>query len=844
MTRNTILRVAHAALWLAVTAYAAVVVRHFFHQAASAIYVSTDDGMANVSYALATTGRYGFLSSPLLQGMAREHGLFSYGPFYFYVGAGLIWLFGYSLTLLRSIHLAVILAIAAAGRAWFGRAAAGAAAAIMAVGLLEAFDRAQWPMVRPDSLVSLLAIALVITAGLAMRTGHARYWFAAGVAAACGALTHLIAWSLIPAVLVILALDSVAAAVDDRGRWRVPPIPWAAVAATGLGGLAGAVLFYASFGFRFADQIAFLRDYQHLTGSMGGGHESSGRFTSVILQHFKAAYWYLPWPLDKAVWITLSAGVVFVVMMLYGARSRRRDALAMVGPPIVVWVGYLASLGVYNNFHAGYAILNQVMWLWTLAALATVLLAGLDRWPGVRRTVEVLAWTLAFGLAVGVPAFFAQRTDYRLLANASYVPIDQYVDRVLEPLPARARSWGDLMFGIEHPGRVQLVQFDDALRVVGGVSPSQRLPLAPDDLIWGSGNNTNDSAAVLAGGPGIARRAADLFPGIHYALVSMTDAPPYGVTRVLARTDAGPRFDPPIVSLYDSALRQWNSALGAPSPIRVSAADPLRVQVGTAPGSPLRTAAQTLTGELPSGIFLLRISLASEVSAGASLSIAATSSTRVRDPFGQFGPDFDIGPSFGGERCIYVIHRHRGGPFFVSRFGSANVPMTAVDAWPILSVPDYSAVRRGRVAETPIPANQWTAANADVQVLAADGGVAVIGNGTQFGYQAYGPSIPVRPGQRMTLSLQATVTAGTGCFGVLDEIGSRWVVAPDRLAARYEFTIGDSHAVRPVFADCRDSAAASPLRATLGPGGYAVWSPEPELYVDVLMRAWRAATPR
>src|SRR5438270_5247101 len=113
MTRT--IRIGVECLMLAtVVAYAAVVVRDFSHYADHYPYLAVDDGLANVSYSLATEGRYGFLASPV-QGftdLMRDRGFFNYGPWYFYFGAALIWLFGYSLTTLRAIHLGAILAIA------------------------------------------------------------------------------------------------------------------------------------------------------------------------------------------------------------------------------------------------------------------------------------------------------------------------------------------------------------------------------------------------------------------------------------------------------------------------------------------------------------------------------------------------------------------------------------------------------------------------------------------------------------------------------------------------------------------------------------------------------------
>ena len=103
------------ALWMVVVTYAALVTHDFYQNANHWVFLSVDDGLANEAYALASQGRYGFLSSPELSGIARHHGEVSYGPWYFYLAAGLIWLFGYSLTLVRSIHLWVIAGLGGGG---------------------------------------------------------------------------------------------------------------------------------------------------------------------------------------------------------------------------------------------------------------------------------------------------------------------------------------------------------------------------------------------------------------------------------------------------------------------------------------------------------------------------------------------------------------------------------------------------------------------------------------------------------------------------------------------------------------------------------------------------------
>src|SRR5438445_3878896 len=206
MTR--IRRTGEYVLLAAVVAYGGVVVHDFARYCGYYPYLAIDDAIGNVAYSLATQGRYGFLASPV-QGftdLMRDRGFFNYGPWYFYVGAALIWLFGYNLKMLRAIHLAGILGIAAAGCWWFGRRGHLTAGVLVAFGLLHSFSFGQWPMVRPDIAVSVFAVLFIVAAGKAIEDGSPSFWFVAGLAAGSAALTHLIAWALVPCCLATLAL--------------------------------------------------------------------------------------------------------------------------------------------------------------------------------------------------------------------------------------------------------------------------------------------------------------------------------------------------------------------------------------------------------------------------------------------------------------------------------------------------------------------------------------------------------------------------------------------------------------------------------------------------------------
>lgn len=840
-------RVLGLLVWLPVLIYAVSIARQFFQVANTAIFISTDDAVANISYALATEGRYGFLSSPILAGMPRHDGLFSYGPFYFYIGAALTWLFGYHLVLLRAIHLVAMLAIAAIAGRWFRPFAFGSGGVLAAIGVLMAFERSHWPMVRPDSLVALLAVVFVVAAGMAIKSGRGWYWFAAGLAASCGAFTHLVAWALVPAAAVTVTA-AVAADARERGEWRFFTLarPLAVLLA---GGLTGAAAFYASFGFRIGDQLRFLADYQRYTGSMSGLSDPGGSFQALIQRHFEQAYWYLPYPMAYLVWLVLILSVAGVAIAI-GMKPLpgRRDIMALLGPPTVVWVVYFGSLGVYNNFHSGYAILNQVMFVWCGVALMVSVLTAVElRWPSLGRASAAAIWVVSFAIGVGMVTVLAQRTNYRALEAEQRTPVDQYIDSVLDPVPARARAIGSVQFGIEHPKRIQLVQFWDALELLGKADPAVQQKLAPDYIIWSDSEAAGSTTALMqiSGTPENADaeaknsvgpwRVSQFFSQSRYQLLSLTNGPPYGTTRVYGWTAGMPALSHPLIGVYDLGTKQWRRGLGTPEALVTTPAAAAVVRGGSA-----KPAVQTVTTSAPAGLYLLRIDIAeATLGPGAALAVVASPTAELPADVAQPSSGVDVSPWFAGEDAVYLVYQHTGGPFFVSQFGTATPALGAITAAPVLRLTDYTEARREVPADTPLPAAQWTNAWPEISVTAGEYSVSVVGNNTLYGYQAYGPWITVRPGEKMRLRVPVTVTAGRGCLGVLDETDMRWLVPPERLSPEYEFTINDSRKVKPVLADCSGGpGAVVPLRATIGNGSYALWSTKGELYVDQLVRAF------
>lgn len=844
-------RLARLAIWLPVAVYALTVSSDFFAFADRAIRLSTDDGLANVAYALATEGHYGFLSSPVLLDLPRHDGLFSYGPFYFYAAAAIIWLFGYNLTAVRAVHLAVMITLAVIGLKWFGRRAWGAIGVIVAVGLLVAFERGQWPMVRPDSMVSLFAALMVVASGVAIRTSRAWAWAVAGFSAACGALTHLVAWSLIPAMVIIAVVACVATARKEEGGWRRPSGALSGFAATAVGGLLGTLVFYWSFDFRVGDQLTFLRGYQEYTGSMGAPSESSLGFWALTLEHFRLAYWYLPYPLEHVVWATLGAAISATAAFVWGALPRSREHLALVAPPLIVWVSYLLSLGTYNNFHSGYTILNQVMWLWTLGALGAITVDQTAPWPMLHRVARGSAYALALFLGVGVLTFMSQRTDYRALAARTSVSIAEYTSRVLEAIPVGARAWGGVAFGIEHPGRIQLVQFDDGVTMLQAVDPARRELVSPDYVVWSYAENRGSALSGLVGQNGLHQGLAYLLPDVTYRLVSLTSGPPYGVTRVYARVTPSLPVAPPSATLFDARYGRWLRSTDPSTELVLTPAPGVELVVGYDGGGALHDAVQTLQGALEEGVYLLRIDLTPGLPPDFRAVWMASAPGRVEDTFGEFGPDFDMVSRLQGEDSLYLLHHHAGGPISISQFGSTPGAIVGVSAGRMLALPDYAASRREAPEEHPVLAGDWIHPNTLVGPDWPDqpgirlsslpeGEILVEGNDIQFGYQAYGPQIPVEPFQRMRIRFSVRILSGTACLGVLDGTGMAWLVLPDRLQTTYEFQVNDSRTVKPVLANCSPSPdGIVPIRAIIGPGSYAVWSEREPPYVEELMRLYR-----
>src|SRR5262249_32502847 len=156
--------------------------------------------------------------------------------------------------------------------------------------------------------------------------------------------------------------------------------------------------------------------------------------------------------------------------------------------------------------------------------------------------------------------------------------IEDHTDHVLEHIPARATAWGSVMYGIEAPSRIQLVQVAEGLALMPRVPPADRSALAPEYLIWGYPETRDNTLIVLAGGDSLFNRLTDLVPGNRYRLTSIVRGAPYGATRIYQRT-TNPSPSPPLVSVYDSERREWLGKIDRPLTASFAAVPPVTLQI-------------------------------------------------------------------------------------------------------------------------------------------------------------------------------------------------------------------------------------------------------------------------
>lgn len=819
-----------AALWIALAIYSATVTHDFFRYVDRSIYVSVDDSEANIAYSLAHHGRYGFPASPVLAGQLRTDGQFNYGPWYFYLAAALSWVFGFSLTLVRSIHLWGVFTAIALAAFWFKGRDRTPIAVLFALGILYCFDASQWPMARPDIMVSVFALVLVVAAGRGTLEGKPAQWCVAGLAATCGAFTHLIAFTLLPAVALLFGVATWLAIRDSADRsatWRRAGLSAAGLAA---GVAAGLTMFYASFGFDIAMQLRFLTAYRELTASPVSVREA-------LSHHLTHAYGYLPLWVQNSVWVTLAAGWILPVAAVRLPAANRREVIAFILPPVVLWTGYLTSNGWYTNYHTGYAILNQVLFLWTLTAFAWLILRFARTFHArAGAVVAAIVVVLIFAQTARQLAWQASGQSWKVERTATWVAFSEYSSQVLSVLPAGATAWGSIILGIEAPDRVNLVQWSDAAILMGKTPPSQRPAVNPDYIVWTYSEARDNMLSATRGGPTLLSTTQNLMGEARIRLAAMVAAAPYGVTRTYARYLG--RIDPsrstPSVSVYDPGRRQWLTRLDEAAAAVFAPTAPVVLRIGYEAEPPASVPNSSVQAELPPNRYLLKVALKPGRGKTARRLLAATSQRMLRQTISETGPEGDFAAYLDDDTQLFMLIMHTGGPLYVSQFDDGAAPaIESVIAYPIVGLLDPLEAPM-RSAELP-PLTTWVPTpGVDVQVAGST--LRANGDATASGYQLTSPLINVRARHFVTVRVPLSVEGGKACVGILNGDARTWMVPPDISRGELGFVVDATQGFRVVVANCNPKADVARSRFVLGPGTY-LDDPAGESYADRLVAA-------
>lgn len=798
---------------IALAGYAVQVTHDFYAYVDHSIFVSVDDSEANIAYAIAAKGSYGFPASPVLAGQDRSRYQFNYGPWYFYLAGALSWLFGFSLTLVRSIHLWGVLAMIGMAAWWFAGRDRMAATLLFGLGILYSFEAAQWPMARPDILVSVFAVALVMAAGAGLQRLRPLAWFAAGLAATCGAFTHLIAFMLVPSacvLFVVAAALELRESADRRLAWRA--VTWSLLGFAA-GGIAGLVMFYGSFGFQIGVQYRFLTAYRELTASPVSASTALGH-------HLTYAFGYLSNAGRIGVWLAFAGAWLVPVATALFARSRLRLVCGYLLPPIVVWTGYLASSGYYTNYHQGYSLLHQVLFLWIAAALGWLTLwAARTRFPTAGALLAGVVLIALVGQTARLWQWQRSGESWKTQRIETWVAFAEYSDRVLKAIPARATAWGSIILGLEAPDRIQLVQWSDAAGLFTGMTPSARSALVPDYLVWAYPEVRDNMLSVTRGHESLLFRTSRLLGDTRMRVVSLVAGAPYGVTRTYARRagDIAPSQSPPAISVYDPSRRRWLTRMGAPLATPFTPLSPVALNIGYEAEPPTSTPAATVAADLPADRYVLRV----EVRPGAATPrrlLAATSINMVRQTIGEGGPAGDFVSYLDDDRQVFMVIDHSGGPLYVSQFDDgAGAALGPVVAFPIIGLLD-PAEQPKQTQDLPKLA-AWTTVPG-VTARPDGAGVRVTGDNTAGGYQLVSPRVAAFENNRVTVRMPLRVERGRVCAGVLNGSTALWLVPPDTVRAELSFTVDATQGFHVVLANCNSAAGGAASEFIVWEGDY------------------------
>lgn len=816
-------------LFVAIAAASLIILQKSFHFIDTTPFLNVDDSIPNVAVTLAEHGRYGFLSSPTqgLYDVDRTHAFFNYGPLYFYVAAALTWLVGPSLKLYRMLHPTGLVWIVLASL-WVFRRVSIVGTALLAVMIFNVYLISQWPLARPDIMVSVCAAGMLIFAARAISQGGRLNWFGVGFFAVSAVTTHQIAAAMIPVSGVIWVWSSIVRRRDaGAGFLRGLGVSLAALT---MGGLAGTLVYLFAIDFRLHDLWVL---------GTAGMKVHGMPYAEAVQAHFDYAWASLPQFWRRVLEASFGAALLLAIGGSFLTEPTRRRVTSLVMPPVVAALFYQVSLGFYGNQHTGYAILSQVTTCWAIAAMFAAVVASVRDWAGpLGRVFEsaVLAG-MVLTLANSELTWLRTPSNWEIRAPGN-VDISDYVQQVVAPLPERASVWGSLFFGLDAGDRTDLVQYTQVWKVLlDDFGVSRRAELAPDFLLLGSYELDTDSIRSIAGYDTTIENFGKLLPTVKYRLVHLVYAPPFGVTREYERIQESQRDDVtpvPGIAVNDGTNRQWNGALSAPLDVKTLSAEPVTANLSIYSLTPERAALSSARVDLPAGFYLIDVELERPDPSLAGF-ILATPGEYFYWRGGWTDFSMPAVPYLPGDKNAWVLVDHLGGPLYLSRY--ENPPAVAhASGIKITSVRRVAVLadKTGRIEPVTLPGwSEWQSREAGVSShLDEKGNLQLKGTADPDAWLIQSPPIMVPQHERLALSLPTEPSSGGVEVGVMDSRGP-WLASPTLMPRRVVFDTGTATQVTIVIANSH-LGRAKPLDVSIQAGKMVPTKPESE-YVDTIM---------
>jgi len=799
------IKVAQVILIALVVVLCAIETHIFFEYTGAFPHMSVDDALGNISYSVAKKLRTAYYASPILGTgsftIERMNGLISHGPFYYWIGGIISWLFGFSFPLMRSVHLFSVIGAIVMGFALWRGFFGSIAASLFALGAMFIMQEVHWVMIRPDISVAFFALCNCFFATLALKNGKKYNFFLWGLFASCTAFTHLVAWSILPACAITFFLYAYWAKRKQLQTWASlrGHLLW-----LGCGVSMCIFLYYWSMEFRIEENIRFLMSY-----FLYADRDHSGfHFFQTIMTHFNFAFFFIVESQSRMILFLLTClllGALLVSLLFFAKLSNRlkTNIITYVIPSFIVLGLYTVSLGFYKNTHTGYVILVQMGVLWLTASLFYVIFQETSRLPFTVRQVLYCVTALGVALLLGHRCYKELRSEHwRVTAARQYVNYSKYLSKVFDEIPPGARVLGSVILGLESPDRRDLVAITDAVVMLGMLPLDKVSQFLPDYIAWGPVEEKTNTIQTLRYNHTLYSRLGKFFPLKEFELESLIYAYPYNSTRILRRVNGSRLNRAPVVHIYDSKNSVWTSRLSEPFAVDIQTSDPVTFDLIGLSGTKLQNPSHSVTTNLTAGYYLLHVSLENNcIGDRGGMTVVATSSHAIHEVLQDYGVSFDTVPYSPSQSRVTLMLAHNGGPAYISLFDE-NKDVKILDIFvqrAVFPYEDSSFVIGSQEAISSAHFN-WTMVNG-VSLDKVNSDQVYTADISHLGYQLISQCISVLPGRVYSLTLPISQLQGQVGVGVLTP-QETWLVSPSTLQMnKLTFNSGQNTSLRFVVAN-------------------------------------------